>query len=95
MDDGHFYASTGPVIAEIAVAESTLSMTIARTGDFRYTAQFVGANGEVLATDTSLSPPYRLRGTETYVRVRVVDYSGATAWLQPVFTTRNGEPAQR
>ena len=95
MDDGHFYASNGPVIAEIAVAESTLSVTIARTGDFRYTTQFVGANGEVLATDTSLSPPYRLRGTETYVRVRVVDSSGATAWHRPLFTTRNGERAQR
>ena len=95
MDEGHFYASTGPVIAEIAVAESTLSMTIARTGDFRYTAQFVGANGEVLATDTSLSPPYRLRGTETYVQVRVVDSSGATVWLRPVFTTRYRERAER
>ena len=95
LDEGHFYASTGPVIAEIAVAESSLSVTITRTGDFRYTTQFVGANGEVLATDTSLSPSYRLRGSETYVRVRVVDSSGATAWLQPVFTTRYRERAAR
>jgi hypothetical protein len=41
--------------------------------------QFVDANGEILATDKSLTPSYRLRGTETYVRVRVVDSSGATA----------------
>lgn len=93
LDEGHFYASTGPVVSDITVTESALSLTISRTGDFKYTTQFVGANGEILATDRTLSPSYRLRGTETYVRVRVVDSSGATAWIQPVFTTRYRERA--
>ena len=91
LDEGRFYASTGPVIDAITVTESELSVTITRTGDFKYTTQFVGADGEILATDKSLTPSYRLRGPETYVRVRVVDSSGATAWLQPVFTTRYRE----
>lgn len=93
LDEGHFYASTGPVVAEIAVTPTAVSLTITRTGDFKYTTQFVGANGKLLATDHTLTPSYRLRGTETYVRVRVVDSSGATAWLQPVFTTRYRELA--
>ena len=93
LDDGRFYASTGPVVDEINVTESTLALTITRTGDFKYTTQFVGASGEILATDKSLTPSYRLRGTETYVRARVVDSSGATAWIQPVFTSRYRERA--
>jgi len=93
LDDGHFYASTGPIVTDIVVTESSLSLTIHRTGDFKYTTQFVGANGEILATDNTLSPSFRLRGTETYVRARVVDSSGATAWIQPVFTTRYRERA--
>ncbi len=91
LDEGRFYASTGPVVADITVTDSALSLTISQTGDFKYTTQFVGANGEILATDKTLSPSYRLRGTETYVRARVVDSSGATAWTQPVFTTRYRE----
>jgi predicted metal-dependent phosphoesterase TrpH len=91
LDEGRFYASTGPVVAEIAVTPTALSLTITRTGDFKYTTQFIGANGHILATDKSLTPSYRLTGSETYVRVRVVDSSGATAWLQPVFTTRYRE----
>lgn len=93
LDDGRFYASTGPVVDAIAVTESVLSLTITRTGDFKYTTQFVGDNGEILATDKSLTPSYRLRGTETYVRARVIDSSGATAWIQPVFTSRYRERA--
>ena len=79
------------VVAEIVVTPTALSLTITRTGDFKYTTQFIGANGDILATDKSLTPSYRLTGSETYVRVRVVDSSGATAWLQPVFTTRYRE----
>ena len=91
LDEGHFYASAGPVVTEISVTPTSLSLTITRTGDFKYTTQFVGANGEILATDKSLTPSYRLRGTETYVRARVVESSGATAWIQPIFTTRYRE----
>ena len=93
LDEGRFYASTGPVVAGIRVTESTVSLSITRTGDFKYTTQFVGANGEILATDTTLDPSYTLRGTETYVRARVIDSSGATAWIQPVFTSRYRERA--
>lgn len=88
LDNGDFYASSGPVLGDIVVNETTLSITIARTGDFKYTTQFVGANGRVLATDRSLTPRYTLRGDETYVRARVIDSGGRVAWVQPVFTTR-------
>lgn len=88
LDAGEFYASSGPVLSDINVNASTLSITILRTGDFKYTTQFVGENGRVLATDKSLTPRYTLAGGETYVRARVIDSGGRVAWVQPVFTTR-------
>ncbi len=93
LDAGAFYASSGPVLSDIAVTGTTLSIAIARTGDFKYTTQFVGANGRILATDKSLTPRYTLTGDEVYVRARVIDSGGRVAWVQPVFTTRFVERA--
>lgn len=93
LDAGAFYASSGPVLSDIIATDTTLSITIARTGDFKYTTQFVGANGRILATDKSLTPRYTLTGNETYVRARVIDSGGRVAWVQPVFTTRFVERA--
>lgn len=88
LDAGDFYASSGPVLSDIAVTDSTITVTIARTGDFKYTTQFVGENGRILAVDKSLAPRYTLSGNESYVRARVIDSGGRVAWVQPVFTTR-------
>jgi predicted metal-dependent phosphoesterase TrpH len=88
LDAGHFYASSGPVLEAITATDTSLTIRITRQGDFKYTTQFVGANGRVLAVDKSLTPRYTLRGDETYVRARVVDSGGRVAWVQPVFTTR-------
>jgi hypothetical protein len=88
LDRGEFYASSGPTIDSVVVTATTVGFQILRDRDFKYTTTFIGANGQVLATDRSFAPRYTLRGTETYVRARVVDSGGHTAWLQPVFTTR-------
>lgn len=88
LDAGAFYASSGPTLRDVSATATTLSIRIAPEGDFKYTTSFIGANGRVLAVDKSLSPSYTLRGSETYVRARVVDSGGRVAWVQPVFTTR-------
>ncbi len=88
LEAGQFYASTGVILQDVVVTASTLEVRIARRGDFKYTTQFIGANGAILATDKSLSPKYALRGNERYVRAKVIESGGANAWVQPVFTTR-------
>jgi predicted metal-dependent phosphoesterase TrpH len=88
LEAGHFYASNGPVLDNITATDSSLAIRIARQGDFKYTTQFVGENGRILAVDKSLTPRYVLRGDERYVRARVIDSGGQVAWVQPVFTTR-------
>jgi hypothetical protein len=95
LDAGQFYASTGPVLDDIRVESRTLSLRIVPQGDFKYTTTFIGTGGRVLKTDRTLTPSYTLSGTETYVRVKVVDSGNRPAWVQPQFTTRFVEQRPR
>lgn len=88
LDAGQFYASSGVTLADVQVSATRLSITIAPKGDFKFTTEFIGQDGVVLATDRSMSPTYTLKGTERYVRAKVTDSGGAAAWVQPVFTSR-------
>ncbi len=88
LEDGQFYASSGVGLEDVRITPTTLEVRIAPKGDFKYTTQFIGQDGKVLATDRSLTPRYTLRGTERYVRAKVTDSGGAAAWVQPVFTSR-------
>jgi hypothetical protein len=83
MERGDFYASTGVVVDDIVVDETSMTITIAAKGDTRYTTSFIGLNGVVLARDASVRPSYTFRGDETYVRAKIVDSNGNTGWLQP------------
>ena len=76
------------MLDDIVATATSLQLRITQKGSFKYTTQFIGANGRVLATDKSLTPRYTLRGQETYVRAKVIDSGGAAAWVQPLFTTR-------
>jgi hypothetical protein len=95
LDAGQFYASTGPVLAEVALSTRALSLRITPQGDFKYTTYFIGRGGRILKTDRTLTPSYTLRGEETYVRAKVVDSAGRPAWVQPFFTTRFVEQRPR
>ncbi len=88
LDAGQFYASSGVSLADVVITPTTLDIRIEQKGDFKYTTQFIGQDGAVLARSTSLTPRYTLKGTERYVRAKVVDSRGAAAWVQPVFTSR-------
>lgn len=82
---GDFYASTGVVLDDIRPSAIGLDIRIHRTRDNQYTTDFIGSGGKLLATSKSLSPEYRFRGGEGYVRARVRESTGGYAWTQPVF----------
>ena len=88
IEAGQFYASSGVMLDDIVCTPTTLQLRITQRGSFKYTTQFIGDHGRVLAVDKSLTPRYTLRGSETYVRAKVIDSGGAAAWVQPIFTTR-------
>ncbi len=83
---GDFYASTGVTLSDVVATSRALRLTIPRTGtdDRRYTTEFVGRGGRVLARAYGLTPAYAIRGDEGYVRARVTDSNGRMAWTQPV-----------
>ena len=85
MEAGQFYASTGVELTDVRVEPSRLTITIAPRGDFKYTTEFVGRGGRVLASTSELTAVYTPRGDEGYVRARVRDSMGYHAWVQPVF----------
>ncbi|MCC6246092.1 MAG: PHP domain-containing protein [Gemmatimonadaceae bacterium] len=93
LETGQFYASSGVSLTDVVVTTNTLTITIAPKGDFKFTTEFIGQDGKVLAVDKSMTPAYRLKGTERYVRAKITDSGGGAAWVQPVFTSRFVERA--
>ncbi len=98
LENGWFYASTGPEIADIRVTDTRLEIELAFRGSFRHTTTFIGPGGEVLATTGDDVAVYELTGRELppngagpdfgYVRARIVDSMGYAAWTQPIFVER-------
>ncbi|MFH0990934.1 MAG: CehA/McbA family metallohydrolase [bacterium] len=85
LEAGQFYASTGVELNQVRIAPKQMEVQIRQKKDFKYTTEFIGTNGRVLATVKTNPAAYTLRGSEKYVRARVVDSGGARAWVQPVF----------
>jgi hypothetical protein len=88
MEAGRFYASSGPELDSLVVADADMQVYIHQRGDFKFTTEFVGDKGRVLKRTGANPASYRLDGDESYVRARVIDSSGEVAWIQPVFVTR-------
>jgi hypothetical protein len=81
---GDFYASTGIVLKDLQISPTAYRLEITPAGDRRYLTEFIGRNGRILGTSTTLRPSYRITGAEGYVRARVSDSSGRMAWTQPL-----------
>lgn len=81
---GDFYASTGITLRDLQITSTEYRLEIIPAGDRRYLTEFIGRNGRVLASSTTLRPSYRIIGGEGYVRARVSDSSGRMAWAQPI-----------
>jgi hypothetical protein len=85
LSEGMLYASTGPALARIAVTDDTYEIWPA---DLDAEVQFIGVEGRLLAAHKANagapSGSYAIRGAERYVRARVVDSQGRTAWTPAV-----------
>lgn len=82
---GDFYASTGPELEESVSDETSWTLRVREKNGARYRIQFLGPNGTLLQESGGPSATYAFRGDEGYVRARVLDSNGRTAWLQPLF----------
>ena len=84
LERGEFYASTGVELEEV----SGTRVKVKEKNGAHYRIQFIGANGRVLQETQGPSAEYKTRGTEGYVRAKVIDSNGKMAWGQPVFVTK-------
>lgn len=88
LERGDFYASTGVVLDEVTATERSLAVKVRaeREGVLapKYRVQFIGRGGQVLSEVGELSASYTFKGTEGYVRAKVLDSNGRVAWVQPV-----------
>lgn len=91
LEAGDFYASTGVELEDVVVTPTTLTVRILQQRDYKYTTQFIGTGGRVLYETAANPAVFTLPAADAfapgtrYVRARVVDSGGRTAWVQPAF----------
>jgi hypothetical protein len=85
MECGDFYSSTGVELSDYAADDKAITITVRATTWSKYRIQFIGRGGQVLSEAASSPATYTFRGTEGYVRARIVESNGLMAWTQPVF----------
>ncbi len=85
LSAGEFYASNGVELEEVTRLPRGLRIKIQRREDFKYTTEFIGPRGAVLAKTFDDPAEYTLKAGESYVRAKVIDSKGDVAWVQPVF----------
>ena len=86
LEHGEFYASNGVTLVDYAAGPAEIAIKI--RGDrnvSRFTTRFIGTGGKVLAEVAGMTPAYRPRGDEGYVRAAITDSNGRRAWTQPFF----------
>jgi uncharacterized protein (TIGR03437 family) len=86
---GDFYASTGVTLQDYQVSPTSMTIAVnSGSGSGQSTIDFIGKNGELLQRNAADSAVYTFTGNEMYVRAKIVNEAGQTAWTQPVFTAR-------
>ncbi|MBW3564184.1 MAG: histidinol-phosphatase [Acidobacteria bacterium] len=99
MEAGDFYATTGVTLDDVVVSGAELRIEIAAEPGVSYVTRFIGTRqggetGTVLSEAPGVSPSYRFRGGELYVRAKIISSKPVahpvvpdereTAWTQPV-----------
>jgi hypothetical protein len=85
LEGGDCYASTGVTLGEVAMSGGELALDIIPQWELHYRTSFIGRGGRVLDVQEGLSARCRIRTGDGYVRARVEDSDGLSAWTQPLF----------
>ena len=88
MKKGDFYASTGVELSDYKADDRQVTVTIKEERSSKYRTQFIGKHGQLLSESTTNPAVYTFKGNEAYVRAKIYESNGKTAWTQPVMLTR-------
>jgi hypothetical protein len=84
MEHGDFYASNGVELAEYEADARSVRVSVKPIVSSKYRIQFLGKGGRLLSESLEPTATYQIAGNEGYVRARVLESNGRTAWMQPV-----------
>ena len=93
---GNFYSSTGVYISDILINKNEITIEIdldptqihilsPKITDQQFKTEFIGYNGEILLVSDDLTPSYKIKGNEKYIRAVITSSDGYKAWTQPYF----------
>ena len=85
LERGDFYASTGVELVDVVTTARSVEVRVREKNLAHYRILFIGKAGRVLQETVGATATYRIRGTEGYVRAKVIDSNGKAAWTQPVW----------
>jgi uncharacterized protein (TIGR03437 family) len=88
IERGDFYASTGVTLQDYQVSATSMSVAVDNSAGATTTIDFIGRNGQLLQRNTTLTAVYNFTGQQMYVRAKLTNDLGQSAWTQPVFTER-------
>lgn len=88
MQRGDFYATTGVLLQDYQLTTTGINLNVDNSVSGPLTIDFIGKNGRLLQRSTSSQASYSFTGDEMYVRAKIVNALGRTAWTQPIFTAR-------
>lgn len=77
---GNFYPSTGVILNDYSFKDNLFSLS-SQNGD---TIKFIGEFGKILDTFIGKKASYQVTGNEVYIRAKVTNRKGESAWTQPV-----------
>jgi len=85
LENGDFYATNGVELSDVVRLEDGLRIDVKPSGDAKYSIRFLGVDGKLLKESAESPAEYHLGAGEPYVRAKVLDSNGHSAWVQPVF----------
>jgi hypothetical protein len=86
VTEGEMYASTGVELEDVRATSDELVLSVAAQFDRAYRTSFIGPGGRILEVIEGQEARFRARSGLPYVRARVDDSDGFTAWTQPLFS---------
>lgn len=78
---GNFYASTGIILTDYVAGKKSIQIDTENGTRI----SFIGQNGKVLSTVMGHGATYKFKGNEHYIRIKITNDEGKSAWTQPVF----------
>jgi hypothetical protein len=88
VERGDFYSSTGVELSDLQVTPRSVSITVREKTWAKYRIVFYGKGSRVLKEVAASTARYDVTGSEGYVRAKIIESSGKTAWTQPVIVAR-------